>query len=446
MLKRLELENFKIWREAQIDFGQITGLFGTNSSGKSSLIQFLLLLKQTKESTDQTASFDLNGRFVNLGVAKDAIHDHDEKKRLCFRLDLEQERGLKIVDPSNPRSVICNSRELSIHARAKVDKGGFRSRALTYEIGDAKFRMKRKSDTGFDLEAKAPNFSFIRTQGRAWALPSPVKTYRFPDQARNYFQNSGFLSDLEAAFENALDNFFHLGPLREHPERDYLWAGSRTADVGEKGERTIDAIIAAQDERQNLGPRKRSMPFSQIVAHWLRELDLIHSFRVEEIAPGSNRWQAIVQTRNGGAEAMLTDVGIGISQVRPVVTLLHYVPEGSIVLLEQPELHLHPLAQAGLADVIVHAATHRKVQIILESHSEHLLLRLQRRIAEERIGSDKVTLYFCDSPNGNSGIRRLELDEFGNIRNWPDKFMGDAFTEASEAELARLGRMKDAAK
>ena len=451
MLKRLELKNFKIWRKAQIDFGHITGLFGTNSSGKSSLVQFLLLLKQTKESTDRTAALDLNGRFVNLGAAKDVIHAHDEENRLRFRLDFKQEHGLKISDPSNPRRKISDSKILSVRARAKVDKGVFQSRALTYKVGDAEFGLKRKSDrdAGFDLEAKVPGskFSFIRARGRAWELPSPVKTYRFPDQARTYFQNSGFLSDLEAAFENALNNLFHLGPLREHPERDYLWAGSRPADVGERGERTISAIIAAQDadERQNLGPRKHLRPFSQIIAHWLRELELIHSFRVEEIATGSNRWQAIVQTRNRGTEVMLTDVGVGISQVMPVITLLHWVPEGSIVLLEQPELHLHPLAQAGLADVMVHAATYRKVQIILESHSEHLLLRLQRRIAEKRIDSDKVMLYFCDSPNGDSGIRRLELDEFGNIRNWPDKFMGDAFAEAAEAELARLARMKDVA-
>lgn len=451
MLKHLKINNFKIWQEAQIDFGQITGLFGTNSSGKSSLIQFLLLLKQTKESTDKAAALDLNGRFVKLGIAKDAIHAHDEKNRLGFRLDFEQERVLRISDPSNPRKKISDSKILSVRARAKVDKGIFRSRALTYKIGDAKFRMKRKSDsdTGFDLESEVPGskFSFIRARGRAWELPSPVKTYRFPDQARTYFQNSGFLSDLEAAFEKALDNLYHLGPLREHPERDYLWAGSRPADVGEKGERTISVIIAAQDagEQQNLGLRKHLKPFSQIIAHWLRELGLIHSFRVEEIATGSNRWQAIVQTRNGGTEAMLTDVGIGVSQVLPVITLLHCVPEGSVVLLEQPELHLHPLAQAGLADVMVHAATYRKVQIILESHSEHLLLRLQRRIAEERIDNDKVMLYFCASPNGNAGIRRLELDEFGNIRNWPDRFMGDAFAEAVEAELARFGRMKGAA-
>src|SRR4029079_2407774 len=137
--------------------------------------------------------------------------------------------------------------------------------------------------------------------------------------------------------------------------------------------------------------------FQEMIAYWLQEMGLIHSFKVVEIAPGSNRWQAKVKTRPGASEVLLTDVGFGVSQVLPVVTLLQYVPEGATVILEQPEIHLHPLAQAGLADVILQAATHRRVQVILESHAEHLLVRLQRRIAEEEISSDDVKLYFCDA-------------------------------------------------
>ena len=71
------------------------------------------------------------------------------------------------------------------------------------------------------------DFRFVRTQGRPWQLPRPVKSYAFPDQARTYFQNASFLSDLEAVFEEQVDAIFYLGPLREYPNRDYLWARSR---------------------------------------------------------------------------------------------------------------------------------------------------------------------------------------------------------------------------
>jgi predicted ATPase len=174
----------------------------------------------------------------------------------------------------------------------------------------------------------------------------------------------------------------------------------------------------------------------------LREMGLIERFSVVEIAGGSNRWQARVKTRSGASEVLLTDVGFGVSQVLPVITLLQYVPEGSTVILEQPEIHLHPLAQAGLADVIIQAATHRRIQVILESHSEHLLLRLQRRIAEGEISSNDVKLYFCDAPKGTSTLTSLDVDLYGSIRNWPEKFMGDAFGEVATAELTRIERRK----
>jgi predicted ATPase len=128
--------------------------------------------------------------------------------------------------------------------------------------------------------------------------------------------------------------------------------------------------------------------------------------------------------------------------VLPVITLLQYVPERATVIFEQPEIHLHPLAQAGLADVIINAVRHRNVQVILESHSEHLLLRLQRRIAERKIRAQRVRLYFAEAEDGASSLEPLRLDEYGNITNWPAKFMGDAFNETAEAELARLRRMQ----
>ena len=209
----------------------------------------------------------------------------------------------------------------------------------------------------------------------------------------------------------------------------------------------MDAILAATaaGELRNVKYRAPRRPFQDMIAHWLRQMQLINEFHVKEIAKGSNRWQARVKISKGGSETFLTDVGFGVSQVLPVVTLLQYVPEGSTVILEQPEIHLHPLAQANLADVIVNAAMHRRVQVILESHSEHLLLRLQRRVAEAVISPDDIKLYFCDAHEGVSELELLELDLFGQIANWPTNFTGDAFGETYAAEKARLERMKQAA-
>ena len=123
-----------------------------------------------------------------------------------------------------------------------------------------------------------------------------------------------------------------------------------------------------------------------------------------------------------------------------MLVLLAYVPEGSTVLLEQPEIHLHPSVQAGLADVILEVASVRNVQVIVESHSEHLLRRLQRRVAEESADPDRIALYFCDYANGQSVAKQLELNLFGEIENWPDGFFGDPFKETAAIVKAGLKR------
>lgn len=455
MLNALAFTNFKSWEKAELTCGRITGVFGANSSGKTSLLQFLLLLKQTKEATDRAIALDLNGDFVQLGTIGDTIFRHDEKRQISINLAFQLPADLSLADPSSEirTATVARGRTLGFEAEIGVHHRAPIARRISYTLGDMRFSLApRKGDAAsFDLsvtslDGRRTDFSFKRTPGRNWQLPGPIKSYAFPDQARTYFQNSGFLSDLEATYEARLDDVFYLGPLRQYPQRDYLWARSRPTDVGQRGEKAIDAILAAADagEKRNQRSKGRLMPFQAMISHLLRDMGMIDSFKVEEIADGSNRWQAKVRTRQGASEVLLTDVGFGVSQVLPVITLLQYVPEGSTVVLEQPEIHLHPLAQAGLADVIIQAATHRNVQVILESHSEHLLLRLQRRIAEEAIQSDDVKLYFCDAPHGISTLTPLEVDIYGNIHNWPDKFMGDAFTETAEAELARLRRMKAA--
>src|SRR5215510_2643491 len=104
MLRQLAFTNFKTWDRAELTFGKITGFFGTNSSGKSSLIQFLLPLKQTKEATDRAISLDFNGPYVSLGVYKDVIHRHDEQRRLAWSLTFERDKDLALVDPSGKRT------------------------------------------------------------------------------------------------------------------------------------------------------------------------------------------------------------------------------------------------------------------------------------------------------------------------------------------------------
>ena len=451
MLEKLKVTNFKAWRELDLPLGKVTGLFGTNSSGKSSVLQFLLMLKQTRNATDRGLVLDFGGprELVNLGSFHDIAHAHDDEAQIAWTLDWTLPNGLKIRDPrGSRRDVLFSGNRLETKCRVGLRRSVLRAHALTYAFDGATFELKPKSEgaTEYRLTAEGcADFQFRRNQGRPWALPGPVKTYIFPDQVLSYYQNTDLLNEFVVSYETLVDNIFYLGPLREYPQRDYRWSGIQPVDVGLRGERTVEAILAAtaNGEKRNLGARKRNKPFQGMIAHWLREIGLIYKFDVHEIAKGANLYQARVRTDRASPEAMLTDVGFGVSQVLPALVLLYYVPEGSTVLMEQPEIHLHPFVQSGLADVILTVARTRNVQVIVESHSEHLLRRFQRRVAEGEMAPEDVKLYFTSMTKGAADLQDLELTEAGEIRNWPDNFFGDELGEISAIRIAGLKRKLD---
>lgn len=444
MLNRLHFRNFKAWREADLEFAKVTGFFGTNSAGKSSLLHFLLLLKQTRNATDRGLVLDFGGpnEIVNLGGFEDVVHRHDSGERIRWHLDWTLRDTLRIDNPLGAEPMWEGK---TLQTRCEV---GTRQRQLwpfelTYRFDDTDFSLtpKRGSPTRFELVTDG-GFQFVRNRGRPWPLPHPIKTYLFPSESRIFFQNTDFLGEFELEYENLMDSIFYLGPLREYPQREYHWAGSSPVDVGQRGERTVDAILAAtrRGEQRSLGYWKRKKPFQAMIAYWLNDLGLIHDFSIKEIAKGTNLYRAAVKTGPTSVPAALTDVGFGVSQILPVLVLLYYVPEGATVVLEQPEIHLHPAVQSGLADVILNVAKARDLQIILESHSEHLLRRLQRRVAEDTAAAEDVKLYFVSTSRGRAQAIDLALNEWGEIENWPDEFFGDEMGEIgaiAEASLAR---------
>lgn len=214
--------------------------------------------------------------------------------------------------------------------------------------------------------------------------------------------------------------------------------------MGRRGELVIDALLFSRERGEKIyrerGREKKKITVEEYVAYWLKELELISEFRVEQISRGGNLYQVKLKISARGPEVLITDVGFGVSQILPVITLCYYVPPGSTLLIEQPEIHLHPKVQAGLADVFIDAIEKKNIQIILESHSEHLLRRLQRRIAEEKFADRSAVLYFCERINGESTLKKLDLDSFGKIRNWPKGFFGDEMTELAAMSEAVIKR------
>ncbi|MBI5446418.1 MAG: DUF3696 domain-containing protein [Deltaproteobacteria bacterium] len=459
MFTSIRIENFKAWKDTgDIRLAPLTVFFGTNSSGKTSLTQLLLMLKQTAQSPDRKRVLHPGDKStpVDLGTFHDIVHNHDQDLPVSFRISTQLPETLTVQDPRTER--IYRARSMAFEAEVGTNGAGDEQlmvRRMRYELlrnGEIKLaaEMKPTGKTG-RYELAAEHYELVRNQGRPWQLPAPVRFYGFPDEATVYYQNAGFLSDLTLALERQLGAIYYLGPLREYPRRAYTWSGETPEHVGWRGDRAIEALLAARERRFNLRPKQKSKSFERMIASWLQEMGLIVSFEARPIAEHRKEYEVLVRTAGSGQPVNLTDVGFGVSQVLPVLVQCLYVPAGSTILLEQPEIHLHPKVQAALADFFIdaihlrEAGIDRNIQLIVESHSEHFLRRLQRRIAEEKIQPEQTALYFCEPTAKGASIRALQVNPYGYITNWPKEFFGDDIGDVAamtEAALQRRARQQ----
>lgn len=456
MLTTLRIKNFKAWRDTgSIRLAPLTVIFGANSAGKSSLGHLLLGLKQTALSTDRKRALHLGDTtsLIDLGTFADCLNGHDLSKTLDFELGWSLPKSMDVKDPlDNTQRFTGNQINLAVSLSAGKT-GQPEVTSLKYALGNGErivldVDLIRGSDRKFSLQSV--KYQFKMADGRKWPLDEPEKFYRVSDLSIARFKNAGFLTDFALATENLLGSIAYLGPLRNHPQRTYQWSGDTPEGVGQTGDATVAAILAAQHENRmlNRGPKKAKQAFTPFIAGWLKDLGVINSFLVKPVAEGRKEYEVLVKTHAGAPEVKITDVGFGVSQVLPALVQAFYCRPHSTVWMEQPEIHLHPQVQAELADVFISAikaredGKERDVQLIIESHSEHLLNRLQRRIAEGALAPEDVAIYFCRRSGSSTELEPLRVNMFGEIENWPENFFGDEMADISARTLAAMDAKK----
>lgn len=444
---QIRWQNFRGFRDTDwIKIAPLTVVLGANNSGKSSLFAPLLMMRQTMASRDSDTSLITRGRNIDIGFFKDYV----------FKKETDRKITLAFKYHTHPRPSDDDLDELGSYApgmfEATFQHLGPNSDVdlLQYKLWDIYEREMlklQKEDNSFKISGKLfkdltdaertaigqcepINFLFSPTSA-LYFLQSEDRKKKDPDgsieSSKLSDSFSEFLRATSFSFEeirNKLEDIYYIGPHRDYPKRIYEYFGDRPYSVGKEGE--YFASIVKRD-RETVLPK---------INDWLKKLEIGDELRVDDLS--DNLFSLRLKTSGGGEEYNLADLGFGISQIIPVIVQAVSAEASSLTIIEQPELHLNPKLQRNLADLFVDAANSDK-RIVVETHSEHMLLRLRVLLARGRILPQNVAVYFVERRGTSSSIRKIDLDKFGHIdpEQWPKDFFSENLEGALELAQAQ---------
>jgi tRNA1(Val) A37 N6-methylase TrmN6/ABC-type ATPase involved in cell division len=461
LLTELRLEAFKsVGPDIRVPLKPLTLIYGRNSAGKSTLIQSILLMKQSIEAD----RLSVNGQYASLGSAAGLAHNHDENTsmRIGFSFaslpgidspkSLPNPRDLRSVDfrfvPADDRNGALASVDVGLGDRrfrwthAEGDPGVVsasleaflemvqyayredsvhparkRSRSSPAQTARGELRRMERESIEFALRGLTPGSpSQALVSEMRHRLSGTTLRGRLPAIVQTVSSLVGAVGD---ELQSLLGRVAYLGPLRQAPERLSLRSTNRGG---------LDVpffLLDNTSERQEVSERLQQLGVPY-------DLDVVTvSDPAERSLFGDMAAVVLTDTRTG-TRLSPADVGFGISQVLPIVTELSARTD-SVILVEQPEIHLHPAMQADLADLLIESvdAAGRANQVIAETHSESIMLRIQRRVREGAISANDIAVLYVDQDeSGTALVHRLRLDNEGDfLDSWPHGFFAERFDD-----------------
>lgn len=448
------LINFKRFEDQVIDLSApITLLLGPNSSGKSSIIKALLGLKQTTTSTNEHEVFATQGDYADLGIYQDYVFNHQLDYAVTLETTIEWGEQEKAPIPLCPevKTVSCritydydstttqariqkiilfqyknNSEYILLSIERKKTRNSYRLICGEYLLNMLSVILRdgmpenTKRSWGNGLTVYHTERLAFSSSPSGDTLNTSISGTELPLAMFNAFISK---------FSQVLDrNIFYLGPLRSSPSRSYTRTSHNIA-VGPRGEHT-PSVLGNLERRQIKVTRGQSELRTSFDA-LSRWIEIVFPGKKTVTETFAELVKLRVSSSVNGAGDVISDVGFGFSQVFPILVQAAVMPPGSTLIIEQPELHLHPMAQAGLARVIASAAKMGR-RFIIETHSEHFLRGLQLSISEEQLkpGAGITTnylsvLYIPPSPEP---IRHMPVNLWGEFTcDWPSGFFDEAY-------------------
>lgn len=458
MFKKIELGNFKRFQKIEIDFAKINIIVGPNNSGKSSIIGAFRLICQTLDSYDDQVSLLLNGPFGDFGTYKDLIFKNHRGRplELAFELDI---RNIDATQSEYQRLRLelvykYSQEDREIYAQSvKIFLDGNFLIEAKYSREGARFNVEKIGHTIIPPSLKNAISREFRFR-HFFPVPSGIRLGMFDRERKSvyqeFIQSFNKSSDQEVLrklvriwtrLSTAISRTDYLGPARIAPSRTYLFTGERSRRIGISGE-NLTSILATKSRQRD---RIKEQSIQEMTNMWLQTAEMA---KEAVLVPLSDRhFEIRIQNFFTKEDQNIADVGYGHSQVLPFLVGGFALPAESAYFVEQPELHLHPKAQAELGEYLLQLYK-RSVQTLIETHSEHLILRLQQHVAAGQIDPDDIRiLYVGNAERDDEGhpfeeITRIGLNRAGQFTTpWPKGFFPEKLQESKRLAKIRLGQI-----
>ena len=421
MLTELKLANFRIFDdEVTVRFRPITVFIGRNSSGKSSIIKFLLMLQQSIDS-DKPQFLSPDGNKVRLGIFEDLKNSLTPKRNLKFELSVQ-----------NPVKSLSDTMADYLIEESGDDELLYRTSANVLYSG--------KSNTGrinYSLVSEIQDKILAATKAKIlgdFTFLDQVSKFEFVKDDEGIIHITKDLVDrvvLEREFLNALRHEIrsirHLSPVRDDSESIFVDSPPSADYAGQRGQHTLNHLHRMKT--------KDKEGYGFILPH-LQNVAGIEGITFKTLS--RNVIKVSAKNKTTGADVLIGNYGFGVSQCLPIFVQGAIMPPQSLLMVEQPEAQLHPTAQLEMGSFFADLWNRRKVASVIETHSDNILLRLRRLIATGDLSPEDVSVAFFtfDEDNKNMPIiKNLDIGADGSMQHGlPMEFFG-----ADVIEGLRLG-------
>jgi predicted ATPase len=474
MFKRVTLGNFKRFQQASLNLRRVNVIVGPNNSGKSSVIGAIRLLCQTLDSYDDQVPLLLNGPFGDFGTYRDVVYKNHRGRPLELAFDIEVPNLASVsnnVTGEKTRvsfDVVFKYRQeqREIYAQSitvKID--GNHAISLKYSVDGRRHNVEKLGSV--DIPSALKN-SISREFRVRHFLPVPFASRLglFADSDRdtpykkfvaefNSSKDSDVVRNL-ARLNTRVTRFIsktdYLGPLRTPPARTYLFSGERSKRIGASGENMTSLLATTESKRARERADNSDDPtIGEQINSWLQKAQMAQSATVSPIS--DRHFELRIKNFFTKEDQNIADVGYGHSQVIPFLAGGYALGSGAVYMTEQPELHLHPKAQAELGDFVTELYQ-AETQVIIETHSEHMILRLQQHVANGNISPRHIRFFYVTndpevlakedaSLAQSSEIIPIDLDGQGQFTTpWPRGFFPEKLEESKKLAKIRMAQLQ----